>query len=81
MKERIEKDSFGEVRIPAGRYYGPSTQRSLDNFVIGGERMPIEVIRAMLTEQNSGHPVKAVCIPAPLHGTARLNLIGQSISK
>ena len=40
MNERIEKDSFGEVRIPAGRYYGPSTQRSLDNFVIGGERMP-----------------------------------------
>ncbi|GAB4421283.1 MAG: class II fumarate hydratase [Bacteroidia bacterium] len=43
---RIEKDTMGEVRVPAARYWGAQTQRSLENFRIGGQRMPIEVIRA-----------------------------------
>jgi fumarate hydratase, class II len=43
---RIEKDTIGEVRVPADRYWGAQTQRSLENFRIGGERMPLEVIRA-----------------------------------
>ncbi|MBY0530010.1 MAG: class II fumarate hydratase [Rhabdochlamydiaceae bacterium] len=44
---RIEKDSLGEIKVPAHCYYGAQTARSLLNFPIGQERMPIEVIRAL----------------------------------
>lgn len=43
---RIERDSFGETRVPAGRYWGAQTQRSLELFRIGEERMPTPLIRA-----------------------------------
>ncbi|RMH41446.1 MAG: class II fumarate hydratase [Deltaproteobacteria bacterium] len=43
---RIETDTLGEVEVPADRYWGAQTQRSLQNFHIGTERMPIEVVRA-----------------------------------
>jgi fumarate hydratase class II len=48
MEYRIEKDTMGEVRVPAGAYYGAQTQRSIDNFKIARDqgRMPIEIIRA-----------------------------------
>lgn len=46
MKERIEHDSMGEIAVPADRYWGAQTQRSYQNFRIGCERMPSEVIRA-----------------------------------
>lgn len=45
--DRIEKDSLGEVKVPSNRYYGAQTQRSIDNFPIGKEKMPIEVIHAL----------------------------------
>ena len=47
MDIRIEKDSIGEVEVAADRYWGAQTQRSLENFEIGGpgDKMPIEVIR------------------------------------
>lgn len=44
---RIEKDSLGEVSVPADKYYGAQTARSVANFRIGGERMPDELIRAL----------------------------------
>jgi fumarate hydratase, class II len=44
---RIERDTFGEIRVPAGRLWGAQTQRSLENFRISGERMPVELIRAL----------------------------------
>jgi len=44
---RVENDSLGEVRVPADRYYGAQTQRSRENFKIGGERFPREVIRSL----------------------------------
>ncbi|HEX7000075.1 MAG TPA: class II fumarate hydratase [Trueperaceae bacterium] len=44
MEYRIEKDTLGEVRVPADRYWGAQTERSRQNFKIGGQRMPIEVI-------------------------------------
>ncbi len=44
---RSESDSLGSVEVPADRYWGAQTQRSLGNFPIGGERMPIELIRAL----------------------------------
>ena len=46
MEYRIEHDSMGEVRVAADRYYGAQTQRSLDNFRIGEEKMPPAVVHA-----------------------------------
>ena len=46
MRYRVEHDSMGEVRVPADRYWGAQTQRSVENFPIGGETMPAEIIRA-----------------------------------
>ncbi|WP_207458123.1 class II fumarate hydratase [Azospirillum sp. SYSU D00513] len=44
---RIETDSFGPIEVPADRYWGAQTQRSLHNFRIGGERMPAPLVRAL----------------------------------
>src|SRR5688572_22193627 len=44
---RIEKDTFGPIEVPAERLWGAQTQRSLEHFRISGERMPIEVVRAL----------------------------------
>ena len=44
---RIERDSMGEIEVPADRYYGAQTQRSLIHFNIGFDRMPREMIRAL----------------------------------
>jgi fumarate hydratase class II len=44
---RTETDSMGAVAVPAGKYWGAQTQRSLENFVIGTERMPVSLIRAL----------------------------------
>ena len=48
MEYRIEKDTMGEVKVPAQVYWGAQTQRSIDNFKIAQEtnRMPKEIIRA-----------------------------------
>ena len=47
MDYRIENDSMGDLRVPADRYYGAQTARSLINFKIGGDRFPREMIRAL----------------------------------
>jgi fumarate hydratase class II len=44
---RTETDTFGPIEVPADRYWGAQTQRSLQNFKIGGERMPIPIVRAL----------------------------------
>ncbi len=46
MDYRVEKDSMGEMRVPADRYWGAQTQRSYQNFKIGGELMPREITHA-----------------------------------
>ena len=46
MQYRIEKDTMGEVKVPADKYWGAQTQRSHDNFRIGVETMPSEIISA-----------------------------------
>ena len=46
MNYRIEHDSMGEVKVPTDKYWGAQTQRSLENFPIGGEKMPAEIIHA-----------------------------------
>ncbi len=46
MTFRKEKDSIGYIDVPADKYWGAQTQRSIENFKIGGHQMPIEVIKA-----------------------------------
>lgn len=46
MDYRIEYDTMGEIRVPADKFWGAQTQRSKNNFRIGIEKMPIEVIKA-----------------------------------
>jgi fumarate hydratase class II len=46
-KTRVESDAFGPLDIPADKLWGAQTQRSLHNFRIGTERMPIEIVRAL----------------------------------
>ncbi len=50
---RTEKDTLGEVRVPAGAYYGAQTQRAVENFPVSGLRMPRGLLRAL------GHVKKA----------------------
>ncbi len=46
MTYRIEKDTMGEVQVPDDKYWGAQTQRSLENFKIGGQLMPLEIVYA-----------------------------------
>jgi len=50
---RIETDTMGEVRVPADRLWGAQTQRSLENFRIGGDRMPPSLIHALAQVKRS----------------------------
>ena len=44
---RIERDTMGEVKVPIEKYWGAQTQRSIENFPIGNDIMPIQMIRAL----------------------------------
>ncbi|HWB13901.1 MAG TPA: class II fumarate hydratase [Pirellulales bacterium] len=44
---RVERDSMGEVRVPAQAYYGAQTQRAVENFPISGQPLPKELVHAM----------------------------------
>ncbi len=46
MKSRMEHDALGQVDVPSDRYWGAQTQRSIQNFPIGNDKMPIEIIHA-----------------------------------
>lgn len=46
MDYRVEKDTIGEIQVPADKYWGAQTQRSKQNFPIGNEKMPVEIIKA-----------------------------------
>lgn len=70
MKTRIERDTFGQIAVPAQRLWGAQTQRSLENFRISGERMPPELIRALAL-------VKRAC--AMING--RLGLLDEKKSR
>ncbi len=56
---RIEKDSFGEIEVPAGRLWGAQTERSLRFFRISGERMPFAVILALSQVKKAAAQVNA----------------------
>ncbi|MFD1927613.1 class II fumarate hydratase [Sporosarcina siberiensis] len=62
MEYRIEHDTFGEIKVPADKLWGAQTQRSLQNFKIGGEKMPIGIIRAF------AHLKKSAAIASHSHG-------------
>ena len=47
VKKRVEKDTLGNVSVDNDKYWGAQTQRSLQNFKIGNDIMPIEIIHAM----------------------------------
>ncbi|MBX3185119.1 MAG: class II fumarate hydratase [Polyangiaceae bacterium] len=47
MTVRIEKDTMGEVQVPSDKLWGAQTGRSLENFKISSERMPLELLRAL----------------------------------
>lgn len=56
MQYRTEHDSMGEIQVPADRYWGAQTQRSFENFKIGAEKIPMEIIRGICDpEKGSGH--------------------------
>ena len=50
---RTERDSMGAIEVPDERYWGAQTQRSLENFRIGGERMPPALIRALAIQKKA----------------------------
>jgi fumarate hydratase class II len=56
---RVERDSFGEIRVPAERLWGAQTQRSLEHFAISTERMPSELIRALIVVKRACATVNA----------------------
>ena len=74
MEYRIEHDSMGEMKVPADRLWGAQTQRSFENFKIGEEKMPGEIIRAFAI-------LKKACARANNRlgklDTRRCELIGQ----
>ncbi len=57
MEYRVEKDTIGEIQVPADRMWGAQTQRSSENFRIGTERMPMEIIRALALLKRSAAAV------------------------
>ena len=74
MDYRIEHDSMGEVRVPATALWGAQTQRSHENFRIGTERMPPQIIRAFAVLKKAA--ARANCELGRMD-TATCDLIGQ----
>lgn len=56
---RIEKDTIGEIKVPSDKYWGAQTQRSKQNFKIGTEKMPLEVIYAFAEVKKAAARVNA----------------------
>ncbi len=59
MPTRTETDSMGPIEVDADRYWGAQTQRSLENFRIGTDRMPIEIIHALALIKKASAQVNA----------------------
>ena len=57
--EREEFDSMGQVMVPADRYWGAQTQRSLEHFSIGDDKMPLEICRALCLIKKASARVNA----------------------
>jgi fumarate hydratase, class II len=77
---RIETDSFGPIEVPADRLWGAQTQRSLQNFRIGGERMPEPLIRALGLQKRAAAAVNiALGALDPVLGAAILTAADEVI--
>src|SRR5580698_10808826 len=77
---RIETDTMGEVAVPADRYWGAQTQRSLQNFKIGGERMPPALVRALgIQKQASARANMALGVLDAKLGAAIVEAAGEVI--
>src|SRR5664279_2574278 len=65
---RVEKDSMGEVRVPAKAYYGAQSQRAAENFPVSGHGMPMSVVHAVALVKGLAAEVNAGLgiLPAPL---------------
>ncbi|MBR2342935.1 MAG: class II fumarate hydratase [Clostridia bacterium] len=63
MEYRIEHDTLGEVRVPSDRLWGAQTQRSLENFRIGEEKMPREIIHALAALKLAAARVNSRLVP------------------
>ena len=63
MEYRIEHDSMGEMKVPANALWGAQTQRSFENFKIGTEKMPEEIIRAFGVLKKAAAKANRVCRP------------------
>ncbi|MGB0839265.1 MAG: class II fumarate hydratase [Chitinophagales bacterium] len=74
MSFRKEKDSIGYVDVPADKYWGAQTQRSTQNFKIGGQKMPIEVIRAYAVLKKAAAYTNVACAG---YDIAKADLIAQ----
>lgn len=74
VKYRKEKDSIGWVEVPADKYWAAQTERSSQNFKIGGQRMPIEVIRAFAILKKAAAQTNAELKVLP---KTKANLIGK----
>ncbi len=59
MTTRIERDSMGEIEVPADRYWGAQTQRSFQNFKIGDEHLPKPLIRSLALVKHAAAEVNA----------------------
>lgn len=59
MEFRTERDTFGELQVPADKYWGAQTQRSLQNFKIGGDRMPLQVVYGLARIKKAAAQVNA----------------------
>lgn len=60
MEYRVEKDTLGEIKVPADKYWGAQTQRSKENFPIGDEKMPAEVIKAFAILKKSAAKANSI---------------------
>ena len=68
MDYRIEKDSMGEIKVPNDKYWGAQTERSRQNFKIGKEKMPLEIIDAFAILKLAAARVNNVLLPNRMTG-------------
>ena len=61
MTHRIETDSLGKIQVPAQHYWGAQTERSLQNFKIGEQKMPREIIHAYAIVKKAAALTNAEC--------------------
>ena len=52
---RVEVDSIGEINVPIEKFWGAQTQRSFENFQIGQDKMPMDLIKAFAIQKSSSH--------------------------